>query len=69
LAADAASKAGYALTQKQRTTTSHPLAAYSFRNYLAYVLYPPLYIAGPIMSFNDWMWQVRTPNFLAKAST
>lgn len=27
-------------------------------NYIAYVLYPPLYIAGPIMTFNDFMWQV-----------
>jgi D-alanyl-lipoteichoic acid acyltransferase DltB (MBOAT superfamily) len=29
---------------------------YTFRNYLAYVLYAPLYIAGQIVTF---MWQVR----------
>lgn len=31
---------------------------YSFWNYLAYALYSPLYIAGPIMTFNDFLWQV-----------
>lgn len=25
---------------------------------MAYGLYPPLYIAGPIMTFNDFLWQV-----------
>lgn len=38
--------------------TAHQLDVYSFPNYIAYVLYPPLYIAGPIMTFNDFMWQV-----------
>ena len=33
---------------------------YGFVNYLTYILYAPLYIAGPIMTFNDFMWQVRT---------
>ena len=31
---------------------------YGFVNYLTYILYAPLYIAGPIMTFNDFMWQV-----------
>ena len=48
------------MTHKQRIATSHPMETYSFANFLAYVLYPPLYIAGPIMSFNDFMWQVCT---------
>ncbi|KAH9930065.1 MBOAT-domain-containing protein [Fomitopsis serialis] len=34
-----------------------PSDTYSYMNYIAYVLYPPLYIAGPIMAFNDFMWQ------------
>lgn len=54
-------KTGAALTEKQRSALAHPLEMYSFRNYLAYILYPPLYIAGPIMTFNDFMWQVRFP--------
>lgn len=31
---------------------------YSYMTYMSYVLYPPLYIAGPIMTFNDFLWQV-----------
>lgn len=46
------------LSDKQRTAVAHPLDTYSFKNYIAYILYPPLYIAGPILSFNDFMWQV-----------
>ena len=45
-------------TEKQRVTVPHGDTHYSFLNYVAYVLYPPLYIAGPIMTFNDFMWQV-----------
>jgi D-alanyl-lipoteichoic acid acyltransferase DltB (MBOAT superfamily) len=33
---------------------------YSLINFLAYCLYPPLYIAGPIITFNDFVWQVST---------
>lgn len=29
----------------------------SFSTYLAYILYPPLYIAGPILTFNDYVSQ------------
>lgn len=43
---------------RQRIATSHSLETYSFANYIAYALYPPLYIAGPIISFNDFTWQV-----------
>ncbi|EKM77954.1 hypothetical protein AGABI1DRAFT_121631 [Agaricus bisporus var. burnettii JB137-S8] len=45
------------LTEKQRQSISHPDSMYSFTNFVAYVLYPPLYIAGPIITFNDFMWQ------------
>lgn len=46
------------MPDKQRPRVPHSLEFYSFGNYLAYVLYPALYIAGPIMTFNDFMWQV-----------
>lgn len=46
------------VTHKQRTTIAHPLGMYGFSNYLTYLWYPPLYIAGPIMTFNDFTWQV-----------
>ncbi|CCM04219.1 uncharacterized protein FIBRA_06386 [Fibroporia radiculosa] len=49
---------GGVLNEKQRGAIAHPLQTYSFVNYIAYALYPPLYIAGPIMTFNDFMWQV-----------
>ncbi|KAG9236428.1 glycerol:H+ symporter-like protein [Amylocarpus encephaloides] len=34
---------------------------YSFRNYTAYSIYAPLYIAGPIITFNDYISQLRYP--------
>lgn len=46
------------LTEKQRSTLPHSLEHYTYANYLAYVLFPPLYIAGPILTFNNFMWQV-----------
>lgn len=48
------------MVEKQRSTTPHSLEIYSFKNYIAYTLYPPLYIAGPIITFNNFLWQVRT---------
>lgn len=50
------------LNARQRTTISHPLDSYNPINYLAYTLYSPLYIAGPIMTFNDFYWQLRRPH-------
>ncbi|EJD06915.1 MBOAT-domain-containing protein [Fomitiporia mediterranea MF3/22] len=51
-----------AMDHKQRTTTPLDLDVYSYRNFLAYVLYPPLFLAGPIMTFNDFMWQHVRPS-------
>lgn len=56
------------MTHKQRIATSHPMEVYSFAHFLAYVLYPPLYIAGPIMTFNDFMWQVCTRSNISTAT-
>lgn len=33
------------------------LEDYSFRNYVAYTLYAPLYLTGPILTFNDYISQ------------
>jgi len=46
------------MSEKERTSTHHSAIDYSIQNYISYILYPPLYIAGPIMTFNDFMWQV-----------
>lgn len=43
---------------RKRVQTSAAEHDYSFINFMAYCLYPPLYIAGPIMTFNDFLWQV-----------
>lgn len=32
---------------------------FSFRNYVAYAIYAPLYIAGPILTFNDYISQLK----------
>jgi len=47
-----------ALSERDRVTIPAPeLCFTSFRTYLAYVLYPPLYLAGPILNFNDYISQ------------
>lgn len=51
-----------AANERNRTIMPHPEAVYNIWNYITYVLYPPLYIAGPIMTFNDFMWQVCPPS-------
>ena len=44
-----------------RQKTSLPASAYNLITYLAYVYYPPLYIAGPICTFNSFASQLRVP--------
>ncbi|SPO24530.1 probable GUP1 - Multimembrane-spanning protein essential for proton symport of glycerol [Ustilago trichophora] len=69
--ADAGGQAGRAMgeveredreaTYQERTRLTQHLEEYSISNYLLYALYPPLFIAGPIMTFNDFTHQVRRP--------
>jgi D-alanyl-lipoteichoic acid acyltransferase DltB (MBOAT superfamily) len=37
---------------------------YNFFNYLVYILYVPLYLAGPIITFNDFIYQINHRNNL-----
>ncbi|KAI0247695.1 MBOAT-domain-containing protein [Lactifluus subvellereus] len=60
---------GNAVSDKKRAAVLHPHATYSFRNYLAYTLYAPLYIAGPIITFNDFMWQLARPKDITPQAT
>ncbi|KAG6861629.1 hypothetical protein C0995_014068 [Termitomyces sp. Mi166 len=46
----------------------HPPQMYTFLSYLSYALYPPLYLAGPIMTFNDYLWQHRQPMVISGRS-
>ncbi|CDU26277.1 probable GUP1-Multimembrane-spanning protein essential for proton symport of glycerol [Sporisorium scitamineum] len=52
---------GSEATYQQRTRLSQHLEEYGLSNYLLYALYPPLFIAGPIMTFNDFTSQLRRP--------
>lgn len=45
------------LSERERLDAPLPLSNYSYKNYLAYLFYTPLYIVGPIMSFNDFIYQ------------
>ncbi|PWN28141.1 putative GUP1-Multimembrane-spanning protein essential for proton symport of glycerol [Jaminaea rosea] len=52
-----------------RSSTPRPAAEYaSLPLYLAHILYPPLFIAGPIMSFNDFASQVSRPAMVPRAN-
>ena len=46
------------LDYKTRQETDRSVAEYSLLNYLGFIFYAPLYIAGPIMSFNAWQSQM-----------
>ncbi|CAK4034503.1 Glycerol uptake 1 [Lecanosticta acicola] len=49
------------LTERDRVANGAKPADFTFRNYLAYVLYSPLYLTGPIINFNDYISQSRYP--------
>ncbi|KAL0578918.1 glycerol transporter [Marasmius crinis-equi] len=61
-------KTGSTLNERQRQSVSHPEAMYSYVNFLSYALYSPLYIAGPIITFNDFLWQFRQPPQIARST-
>ncbi|MCJ1395087.1 glycerol transporter [Xylographa bjoerkii] len=47
------------LSERERVDTPARHQDYSFRNYLAFILYSPLYLTGPIITFNDYISQAR----------
>jgi D-alanyl-lipoteichoic acid acyltransferase DltB (MBOAT superfamily) len=49
------------LSEKGRIVTHHSTEEYNFFNYLAYCIYVPLYMAGPILSFNSFLSQLKYP--------
>lgn len=51
-----------ALSERDRVSIPALRDAFNFKNYLSYVLYSPLYLAGPIVSFNDYISQLRYPS-------
>ncbi|KAL8715814.1 MAG: hypothetical protein Q9220_000481 [cf. Caloplaca sp. 1 TL-2023] len=55
------------LSERDRVSLSANSEDYTFRNYFAYVLYAPLYLTGPILTFNDYISQGRhTPRSISR---
>ncbi|KAF9916877.1 glycerol transporter [Lobosporangium transversale] len=52
------------MTDKERVNTPTFAEDYNFIYYLAFALYAPLYVAGPIMTFNDFISQLRYPKHI-----
>ncbi|WFD00287.1 glycerol transporter [Malassezia yamatoensis] len=49
------------LDSRSRVRQHRPLREYGYAEYLLYIFYPPLFIAGPIMTFNDFSAQLVRP--------
>jgi len=47
------------LSERDRVGIPAATSDFSFRNYVAYAIYAPLYLTGPILTFNDYMSQQR----------
>ncbi|KAI8991875.1 MBOAT, membrane-bound O-acyltransferase family-domain-containing protein [Mycotypha africana] len=45
-------------TDKERITTSCLPSDYNYSNYIMYIFYIPLYLCGPIITYNDFISQV-----------
>lgn len=48
-----------ALSERDRVNIPAEPSAFNPRNYVAYMLYAPLYLTGPILTFNDYIAQQR----------
>ncbi|TQB76462.1 glycerol transporter [Monascus purpureus] len=55
-----------ALSDRDRVRIPAEPSTYNGRNYIAYLLYSPLYLTGPILTFNDYISQQR---YAAKSIT
>ncbi|CDS09973.1 hypothetical protein LRAMOSA02650 [Lichtheimia ramosa] len=53
---------GGPISDKDRITMPCFASDYNYTNFIAYVLYPPLYLCGPIITFNDFISQIRYPS-------
>ncbi|AMD21341.1 HER062Cp [Eremothecium sinecaudum] len=45
------------LDERARLIAPHKIDDYNIKNYFAYINYTPLFIAGPIITFNDYLYQ------------
>ncbi|KAJ5037514.1 uncharacterized protein L3040_007688 [Drepanopeziza brunnea f. sp. 'multigermtubi'] len=49
------------LSERDRISIPASERDFSFRNYIAYAIYAPLYLTGPIITFNDFVSQLKYP--------
>ncbi|EPZ34993.1 Membrane bound O-acyl transferase, MBOAT domain-containing protein [Rozella allomycis CSF55] len=54
-------------SERGRSEKWHSNEEYSFKNYLIYLFYPPLYLAGPIVTFNNFQYQINLPKPITNA--
>ncbi|OAQ76501.1 glycerol:H+ symporter (Gup1) [Purpureocillium lilacinum] len=47
------------LSERDRITIPADVRDFTFRNYVAYAVYAPLYLVGPILTFNDYISQLK----------
>ncbi|RDL33305.1 uncharacterized protein BP5553_08744 [Venustampulla echinocandica] len=47
------------LSERDRINISANAKDYNFRNYVGYAIYAPLYLVGPIVTFNDYISQIK----------
>lgn len=47
------------LSERDRISNPANAKDFSFRNYVGYALYAPLYLTGPILTFNDYISQLK----------
>ncbi|EJS41472.1 gup2p [Saccharomyces arboricola H-6] len=45
------------LNEKERLVAEHHIQDYNFINFIAYVTYAPLFLVGPIITYNDYLYQ------------
>ncbi|UPX19568.1 glycerol transporter [Ascochyta rabiei] len=58
------------LSERDRVSIPAKPHDFSFRNYFAYTMYSPLYLAGPILTFNDYIAQARhRPHTISRRRT
>ncbi|KAI8377970.1 MBOAT, membrane-bound O-acyltransferase family-domain-containing protein [Radiomyces spectabilis] len=50
------------ITDKERITIPCRASDYNYVYFISYVFYTPLYLCGPIITFNDFVSQVRQPS-------
>jgi D-alanyl-lipoteichoic acid acyltransferase DltB (MBOAT superfamily) len=58
------------LSERDRILIPANAKDYNFRNYVGYAIYAPLYLTGPIITFNDYISQLKySPASIEKART